>query len=77
MKTKSFGKVYLVGAGPGDPELLTVKAARLLESSEIVVYDRLIGVKILDIIPSSAEAIFVGKVSRKHRNGSIGVLSRG
>ena len=57
----SKGKVYLVGAGPGDPELLTVKALRLLSIADIVFYDRLITDGILDLIPESVEKIYVGK----------------
>lgn len=60
------GKVFLVGAGPGDPELLTVKAAELLRSAEIVVYDRLVSDSILKLVPESAEKIYVGKRTGKH-----------
>jgi len=55
------GKVYLVGAGPGDPELLTVKALRLLQSAEVVLYDDLVSAEILSLIPSTAELHGVGK----------------
>jgi len=53
--------VFLLGAGPGDPELLTVKALRVLQSAELVLHDSLVGPKILDLIPASAERIDVGK----------------
>jgi uroporphyrin-III C-methyltransferase len=53
--------VSLVGAGPGDPELLTIKAARVLERAEVVVHDALVGDGVLDLIPATAERIDVGK----------------
>jgi len=56
-----MGRVYLIGAGPGDPELLTVKAARLLASADIVLYDSLVSQEILNLISASAQKIDVGK----------------
>ena len=55
------GKVYLVGAGPGDPELLTVKAARLLRTAEVVLHDDLVSAEVLKLISASATVQNVGK----------------
>lgn len=60
------GKVWLVGAGPGDPGLLTVKGQEVLSGAEVVVYDRLVGFGILARIPPGAEAIGVGKRAGSH-----------
>jgi uroporphyrin-III C-methyltransferase/precorrin-2 dehydrogenase/sirohydrochlorin ferrochelatase len=59
-------KVYLVGAGPGDPELLTLKAARILQEADVVVYDNLISPKILKLIPKTAKKYFAGKKRSQH-----------
>jgi len=55
------GKVYLMGAGPGDPDLLTVKALRVLRAAEVVLHDDLVSSKILDLIPASTQVRNVGK----------------
>lgn len=60
------GTVYLVGAGPGDPELLTVRAAKLLTTAEAVVYDRLVPESIVSLAPPRAELFNVGKASGRH-----------
>lgn len=63
---KQVGKVYLVGAGPGDPELLTLKAANALRGSQAVVYDYLVNEEILDHAPAGAALIYVGKRAGFH-----------
>ncbi|NIW13146.1 MAG: uroporphyrinogen-III C-methyltransferase [Candidatus Thorarchaeota archaeon] len=60
------GKVYLVGAGPGDPDLLSVKALRILKKADVVVYDRLVMKPILKLIPKKIKKIYVGKRPGKH-----------
>ncbi len=57
----NLGKVYLVGAGPGDPGLLTVKGAQALAAADVVVYDRLLDPSLVALAPASAERVFVGK----------------
>lgn len=58
--------VYLVGSGPGDPDLLTIKAARLIREAEVVIYDRLVAPEILTLINSTAIRISVGKAAKRH-----------
>jgi uroporphyrin-III C-methyltransferase len=59
-------KLTVVGAGPGDPELITIKAARLLMEADIVLYDALVNTELLDYVPSSVPTIFVGKRAKAH-----------
>lgn len=65
-ETEPVGRVFLVGAGPGDPELITLKGRRILEGAECVLYDNLAPHELLDLAPAPAERIYVGKKKSEH-----------
>jgi uroporphyrin-III C-methyltransferase len=64
-----MGRVFLVGAGPGDPDLLTLRAARLLAHADVVVHDHLVGQGVLELIGADAERIYAGKERANHSMG--------
>ena len=66
MKSDNTGKAYLIGAGPGDPKLLTIRGAEALARADVVVYDRLVHPAILKHARPDAEMIYVGKASSQH-----------
>jgi uroporphyrin-III C-methyltransferase len=61
-----MGKVYLVGAGPGDPELITMKGLKCIQKADVILYDRLVNSELLDYAKTDAELIFCGKMPNSH-----------
>ncbi|MGE0312335.1 MAG: uroporphyrinogen-III C-methyltransferase [Lautropia sp.] len=70
------GEVVLVGSGPGDPELLTLRALRMIRQADVILYDKLVSDEIMALVPEGVERIYVGKVRNRHemRQASINEL---
>jgi len=69
----AVGEVYIVGAGPGDPELLTFKALRLMQQADIVYYDASVSPQVLDLCRRDADKVFVGKKRSNHAVAQLGI----
>lgn len=69
------GRVALVGTGPGDPELLTLKAVRAIEAADLVLYDRLVSNDVLDLVGEGARLLYVGKTAGYHSRTQVGVVN--
>ncbi|WP_352337775.1 siroheme synthase CysG [Psychrobacter sp. 16-MNA-CIBAN-0192] len=72
-QTQPVGEVYIVGAGPGDPELLTFKALRLMQQADIVFYDALVSPQVLDLCRRDADKVYVGKKRSNHAVAQLGI----
>src|SRR6185436_14012848 len=76
---KKSGKVFICGAGPGDPKLITLRAMELLTTCDVVLYDRLVGKEIIDQIPPSVEKVYVGRMvgdPTTHQDNTNALMAR-
>lgn len=67
--------MFLVGTGPGDPELLTLKALRVIQSADLLLYDRLVSNDVLDLVSPDARLLYVGKTAGYHSRTQVNILS--
>ena len=65
------GNVFLVGTGPGDPELLTLKAVKAIQSADLLLYDRLVSNDVLDLVGDNAKLLYVGKTAGYHSRTQV------
>lgn len=65
------GNVYLVGTGPGDPELLTLKAVKMIQKADLLLYDRLVSNDVLDLVGPHARLLYVGKTAGYHSRTQV------
>ncbi len=72
-QTFTAGEVALVGAGPGDPDLLTLQAYRFIKQADVAIYDRLVSEEIMALLPTNCERVYVGKKQAEHRLPQDGI----
>lgn len=70
-----LGNVFLVGTGPGDPELLTLKALRVIQSADLLLYDRLVSTDVLELVSPNARLLYVGKTAGYHSRTQVITLT--
>lgn len=68
------GNVFLVGTGPGDPELLTLKAVKVIQSADLLLYDRLVSNDVLDLVGPDARLLYVGKTAGYHSRTQVRIF---
>lgn len=71
LQRRGPGNVFLVGTGPGDPELLTIKAMRVIQSADLLLYDRLVSNDVLNLVGDNARLLYVGKTAGYHSRTQV------
>lgn len=71
LQKRGPGNVFLVGTGPGDPELLTIKAMRVIQSADLLLYDRLVSNDVLNLVGDNARLLYVGKTAGYHSRTQV------